>query len=77
MNTDHEDFAVIPESQSKGVGALLLNALEEYIRKHIEPGWAVSLELISSKGAVGFYQKQGFEEHPCEWDGPGMLKMIR
>ena len=72
-----KDFAVVPEYQSKGVGTLLLNALEQYIREHIAPGWAVSLELISSKEAVGFYQKHGFEERPCAWDGPGMFKMIR
>ena len=72
-----KDFAVIPAYQSKGVGTLLLNTLETYIRENIAPDWAVSLELISSKGAVGFYQKHGFEERPCEWDGPGMLKMIR
>ena len=72
-----KDFAVVPEYQSMGVGTLLLNALEDYIKEHIAPGWAVSLELISSKEAVGFYQKHGFEERPCDWDGPGMFKMIR
>lgn len=34
------------------------------------------LELISTKEAVDFYKKHGFEERPCEWDGPGMFKMI-
>ncbi len=72
-----KDFAVIPSYQSKGVGTLLLNALEDYIKENIARDWAVSLELISSKEAVLFYQKHGFEERPCEWDGPGMFKMIR
>lgn len=64
-----KDFAVVPAYQSKGVGTLLLNALEDYIKEHIAPDWAVSLELISSKEAAGFYQKHGFEERPCDWDG--------
>ena len=72
-----KDFAVVPSYQSKGVGSLLIDALENYIKENIKPGWAVSLELISSKNAVKFYQKHGFEERPCEWDGPGMFKMIR
>ena len=72
-----KDFAVVPEYQSKGVGTLLLAALEKYIKENIARDWAVSLELISSKEAVPFYQKHGFEERPCEWDGPGMFKMIR
>ena len=41
------------------------------------PGWAVSLELISTKEAVPFYLSKGFEERPCDWDGPWMFKMIR
>ncbi len=72
-----KDFAVIPEYQSKGVGKLLLTEAEKYIRDTIGEGWAVSLELISSMEAVGFYEKNGFEQRPCEWDGPGMFKMLR
>ena len=72
-----KDFAVLPNHQHSGVGRFLLNAVENYIRSTVEPGWAVSLELISTKAAEGFYQKMGFEDRPNSWDGPGMFKMIR
>ena len=72
-----KDFAVIPSMQSHGAGTLLMKSMEKYIRENIETNWAVSLELISTKEAVTFYKKNDFEERPCEWDGPGMFKMIR
>lgn len=72
-----KDFVVIPDYQAMGVGTLLIECLENYIRENINPDWAVSLELISTKDALLFYKKKGFEERPCEWDGPGMFKMIR
>lgn len=72
-----KDFAVIPEYQARGVGTLLMERLEGGIRERIDPGWAVSLELISTKEALPFYVKRGFEERPCAWDGPGMFKMVR
>jgi len=55
----------------------LINSVEAFIKDSIMPGWAVSLELISTKDAVPFYLGKGFEERPCDWDGPGMFKMIR
>ena len=72
-----KDYAVIPEYQSKGVGKALMQFLEDYIRNSMPKNWAVSLELISSKEAVAFYEKFGFEQRPCYWDGPGMFKMLR
>ena len=72
-----KDFTVLPDRRGRGVGRLLMNAVENYIRRTIDPGWAVSLELISTQDAAAFYRKMGFEERPCAWDGPGMFKMIR
>lgn len=72
-----KDFAVLPSHQGKGIGARLIRAMEGYIRDTVAPGWAVSLELINTKEAVPFYLRMGFEERPCEWDGPGMMKMLR
>ena len=72
-----KDFAVLPSRQRSGVGRFLMAAVEAYIRRTVEPGWAVSLELISTRDAAKFYEKMGFEERPCAWDGPGMFKMIR
>ena len=72
-----KDFAVIPSFQGRGVGNCLMQAVERYVKECKPQDWAVSLELISSKEAVAFYQKYGFEERPCDWDGPGMFKMVR
>lgn len=72
-----KDFAIIPSYQAKGIGTMLINALEKYITDNKPSDWAVSLELISTKEAVLFYKKKGFEERPCDWDGPGMFKMVR
>lgn len=72
-----KELAVLPACQRNGVGRLLLEAVECYIRQLIDRKWAVSLELISTPQAQKFYEKMGFEVRPCAWDGPGMLKMIR
>lgn len=71
-----KDFAVLPDYQGQGVGRALMNALESWIEKQLKPGWAVSLELISSKGRESFYAKFGFEQRPNDWDGAGMMKMV-
>lgn len=71
-----KDFAVLPDYQGQGVGRALMNAMESWIKEQLQPGWAVSLELISSKGRESFYAKFGFEQRPNDWDGAGMMKMV-
>lgn len=50
---------------------------ELFLELYTAVGWEVSLELISTQEAVAFYKRQGFEERPCDWDGPGMFQMVR
>ena len=71
-----KDFAVLPDYQGQGVGRALMNAMESWIKEQLQLGWAVSLELISSKGREAFYEKFGFEQRPNDWDGAGMMKMV-
>lgn len=54
-----------------------MDALHRSILQSLQSGWTVSLELISTPTAAAFYRRQGFEERPCDWDGPGMFKMLR
>lgn len=54
-----KDLAVSPQAQKSGAGTALMKAVEDYILSRIQPGWAVSLELISSKGKEPFYERFG------------------
>lgn len=68
-----KDVVVAPGYQGKGVGSLLISAIENYIVGNTEPGWAASVELIAASGKELFYKKHGFRTD-C---GTGMMKMIR
>ena len=38
----------------------------------------VFLQLYRAAGwEPPFYERHGFEQRPCAWDGPGMFKMLR
>ena len=54
-----KDFAVLPSYQSRGVGSLLLESVQQYIRGAIRPGWAGGLELISGKAAGACCERDG------------------
>jgi len=71
-----KDFVIIPENQNKGNGKLLMNAIISTIKNKLANGYKVSIELISSKGKEGFYEKFGFEKRPSDYDGAGMFMMI-
>ena len=65
------ELYVDPFFEGQGIGSALIEfAIEQ---KNCDRLWV----LEKNTKAIRFYQKHGFEERPCEWDGPGMFKMIR
>lgn len=50
-------MAVSPEHKNKGVGSLILEALE----KHAKENSGKSIVLHARENAVGFYQQKGYE----------------
>lgn len=53
-----------------------MNTIIATINNKLSNGYKVSIELISSKGKEEFYEKFGFENRPCDYDGAGMFMMI-
>ena len=72
-----KDFVVRHDLQGKGIGKMLLEHVEEYIRSHLKAGWKGYLQLVSAKGKEGFYSKAGYATHPHEHSGHGMSKWIK
>ena len=52
------DMAVLPEHQKKGVGALIMNALVEYL--HANAPSTAYVSLMADHGTPHFYEKFGF-----------------
>ncbi len=61
MTADIESIAVDPDYQGKGVGGMLLNAVEVEIRKR---GYMRSILEVRDKNfeSIGFYRKHGYIE---------------
>lgn len=55
------DVVVIPEYQKKGYGKLLISSLLDYIRKSLEDGEEIMIQLLSAPGKQPFYELFGFK----------------
>ena len=70
------DVIVAPEYQGKGLGRKLMEAIMEYIRSLLKPGYRIMISLMAAENKQGFYKKFGFIERPSEFLGPGMHQWI-
>lgn len=65
-----QDVVVLPDYQNKGVGALIVNSLLDYVYRHATSSTIVS--LMASKGKEYFYEKIGFQKRDGLIKGMGM-----
>ena len=73
---DVANVAVRASDRGKGYGNLLVEHMLSVARD--EGINAITLEVRKSNTvAISLYEKFGFEQRPCDWDGAGMFKMIR
>jgi len=70
------DVIVAPEYQEKGLGRKLMEAIMEYIRSLLKPGYRIMISLMAAGNKQGFYKKFGFIERPNDLFGPGMHQWI-
>ena len=70
------DVIVAPEYQGKGLGRKLMEAIMEYIRSLLKPGYRIMISLMAAENKQDFYKKFGFIERPNETFGPGMHQWI-
>ena len=70
------DVIVAPEYQGKGLGRKLMEAIMEYIRSLLKPGYRIMISLMAAENKQEFYKKFGFIERPSEIFGPGMHQWI-
>ena len=69
-----QDVVVEPKYQGNGIGALLMNEIESYLKKNARAGATVG--LLAAKGKEGFYLKYGYLERSGDSLGKGMCKFV-
>ncbi|WP_342751407.1 GNAT family N-acetyltransferase [Bowmanella denitrificans] len=70
-----QDVVVDPSYQGQGIGALLMDKVEAYLRDAAGPGATVG--LLAARGKEGFYQRYGYLERNGEALGLGMCRFVR
>lgn len=70
------DVIVLPEYQRQGIGKSLMQKVLDYIKRNLEDGQSVLINLMAAKGKEPFYSQFGFEKRPTEDQGCGMTQWI-
>lgn len=65
-----QDIIVTPEYQNSGIGTTIMNAIEDFLKRHAGPHAFIG--LMAAKGVSAYYKKFGYRVRPDE--GPGMFK---
>ena len=67
-----QDVIVTPDHQGRGLGETIMEAIEEYLRKHAPSGSFIG--LMAAQDTIDFYRRFNYEPRPtCR---PGMSKSI-
>ena len=67
-----QDIIVIPEYQGRGIGKMIMEAVEAYLSESAYNNSFVG--LMAAQGVAGFYNNFGYSERDI--DRPGMSKLI-
>ena len=75
VSKDTATFVIVTLEDNKMIGTVSLEQIDD-INRNATLGIFI-IKSFFSKEAVAFYEKFGFEQRPCDWDGSGMFKMLR
>ncbi|MBI9067762.1 MAG: GNAT family N-acetyltransferase [Salinivirgaceae bacterium] len=67
-----QDIIVRPEFKGKGIGKIIMNAIEKYLNTHTYKNSFIG--LMAADGVKEFYKKFGYSER--DENKPGMFKVI-
>jgi len=67
-----QDVIVLPEFQKTGLGDMIMEELESWLKENTSNNSFVG--LMASEGVKDFYTRYGYTERPAT--RPGMFKMI-
>ena len=69
-----QDVVVHPDYQHKGLGAAVMQSLEQYLKREAKAGATVA--LLAAEGREGFYEQFGYQQRTGQPLGLGMCKFI-